>query len=104
MVRESGSGTRRALELALLELPAPLEMTRPVAELPTTSSILSTVTSGPVPAVVSILAARDGIAAGRLIRIRVSDLRIVRPLTALWLNTSVQLPESALELLRIATF
>ncbi len=103
IVREPGSGTRRALEYALAERHVPLEMARPVAELPTTSSILSTVASGSVPAVVSILAARDGLAVGRITRITLSDLRIVRPLTALWLSTRVQPPESALELLRIAT-
>jgi DNA-binding transcriptional LysR family regulator len=103
MVREAGSGTRRALDRALSELPEALPMARPVAELPTTSSILSTVVSGSVPAVVSILAAREGIAAGRLIRVPVSHLRVVRPLTAVWLRSNAQFSGAAHDLLRIAT-
>lgn len=102
IVRERGSGTRQALEQALLQLPSPRRIVQPVAELPTTSSILCTIEAGAVPTVVSILAARDGITAGRFVRVKISDLRIIRPLTAVWLRSNVELPAAARALLRLA--
>jgi DNA-binding transcriptional LysR family regulator len=78
-------------------------MARPAAELPTTSSILTTVIAGSVPAVVSILAARDALTSGQLVRVKITDIRIVRPLTAVWLRTTAELPEELQDLLRIAT-
>jgi len=81
----------------------PLTMARPAAELPTTSSILTTVIAGSVPAVVSILAARDALTSGQLVRVKITDIRIVRPLTAVWLRTTAELPEELQDLLRIAT-
>lgn len=80
--RESGSGTRLALERALAD--AGLTPAPPALELSTTSAIRSTVAAGAGPAVLSILAVRDQLDQGALVQVRLRDLRIIRPLTAVW--------------------
>ncbi|OJX75330.1 LysR substrate-binding domain-containing protein [Leifsonia sp. 71-9] len=82
VARESGSGTRLALERALAG--AGLAPADPALELSTTSAIRSTVAAGAEPAVLSILAVRDQLEQGSLVQVRVRDLRVIRPLTAIW--------------------
>jgi DNA-binding transcriptional LysR family regulator len=80
VTREPGSGTRQSVEQAMSaegHTPAP-----PLLELPTTAAIRTVVASGAAPAVLSILAVRDDIAAGRLVRVRVRDHRFIRELRA----------------------
>ncbi|WP_223305048.1 LysR family transcriptional regulator [Cellulomonas sp. B6] len=83
VLREPGSGTRRALEDALERAGHPLRAD-PAAVLPTTLGVRSTVMAGAGPGALSALAVADDVRAGRLARVRVHDLRITRPLTVLW--------------------
>ena len=82
IARERGSGTRLAFEQALAH--AGHTPAEPAIELSTTTAIRSTAAAGQVPAVLSILAVRDQIAEGSLVKVRLRDLRIVRPLVAVW--------------------
>ncbi|HZK58792.1 MAG TPA: LysR family transcriptional regulator [Cryobacterium sp.] len=105
--REAGSGTRRSLEHTLAQLPRPLAMIEPAAELPTTAAIRATVVAGRVPAVLSALAVGDDVASGRLVAVRLTDVRLVRPLTAIWraavrAHPNAALPDAALDLLAVA--
>lgn len=105
--REAGSGTRRSLEHTLAQLPRPLAMIEPAAELPTTAAIRATVVAGRVPAVLSALAVGDDVASGRLVAVRLTDVRLVRPLTAIWrpavrAHPNAALPNAALDLLAVA--
>ena len=82
IARERGSGTRLAFEQALAGAGHP--PVDPVIELSTTSAIRSTAAAGQAPAVLSILAVRNQIADGTLVKVKLRELRIVRPLTAIW--------------------
>jgi DNA-binding transcriptional LysR family regulator len=86
IARERGSGTRLALEHALED--SGCTPTEPAIELSTTTAIRSTASSGQAPAVLSILAVRDQLADGSLVKVRLRDLRIVRPLVAVWRATT----------------
>lgn len=99
VTRESGSGTRLAAERALRH--AGLTPARPAAELPTSSGIRTAVASGLAPAVLSILTVRDDLDAGRLVRVPVADLRIVRELRAVR-RADTDLPAVLRALLRVA--
>lgn len=99
VARESGSGTRLAAERALRD--AGLAPARPAAELPTSAGIRTAVASGLAPAVLSILTVRDDLDAGRLVRVPVTDLRIVRELRAVR-RPDTDLPAVLRELLRVA--
>lgn len=91
VTRERGSGTRLSVEQTLEASghpPAP-----PLLELPTTSAVRTAVASGAGPAVVSILAVRDDIAAGRLARVRVRDQRFIRELRAVYAGAEPPAPE-----------
>ena len=99
VARESGSGTRLAAERALRE--AGFEPALPAAELPTSSGIRTAVASGLAPAVLSILAVRDDVDGGRLARVPVTDLRIVRELRAVR-RPDGELPPVLRALLRVA--
>jgi DNA-binding transcriptional LysR family regulator len=101
MTREPGSGTRLALETALRELPEPLSLSSSHIELPSNAAIRASVAAGSGPAVLSVLAVADDLALGRLVRVRIRDLTIIRPLTAVWVRGTV-LPAAALELLGVA--
>ncbi|MBB2968093.1 LysR substrate-binding domain-containing protein [Leifsonia aquatica] len=101
VVRESGSGTRLALERALAE--AGLAPVEPALALSTTSAIRSTVAAGAGPAALSILAVRDQLAQGTLVQVRVLDLRVIRPLTAIWSGGATPTSSAAAHLLRLAT-
>ncbi|NEN05721.1 LysR family transcriptional regulator [Diaminobutyricibacter tongyongensis] len=82
IARERGSGTRLAFEQAVAS--AGHTPAEPAIELSTTTAIRSTAASGAAPAVLSILAVRDQLTDGSLVKVRLRDLRIVRPLVAVW--------------------
>jgi molybdate transport repressor ModE-like protein len=79
--REPASGTRTALEAALADF-APLAA--PLLELSTTSAVRGAVAAGAGPAVLSDLAVRDDVAAGRVVVVAVRDLDLTRSLRAVW--------------------
>ena len=82
IARERGSGTRLAFEQALAHAGHP--PVDPAIELSTTAAIRSTVAAGQAPAVLSILAVRDQLASGSLVKVKLRELRIVRPLVVVW--------------------
>lgn len=79
--REPGSGTRTSLEVALAGF-APLAA--PLLELSTSSGVRSAVAAGAGPAVLSDLAVRDDVTAGRLVRVPVRGVDLSRRLRAVW--------------------
>lgn len=81
VTREKGSGTRLSAEQLLTD--AGHEIATPLAELPTTAAVRTAVASGAAPAVLSILAVRDDLTAGRLVRVPVKGPRFVRELRAI---------------------
>jgi molybdate transport repressor ModE-like protein len=81
VTREKGSGTRLSAEQILVD--AGHTIAAPLAELPTTAAVRTAVASGAAPAVLSILAVRDDLTAGRLVRVPVTGLRFVRELRAI---------------------
>jgi len=83
VLREEGSGTRQALEEALAGAGHPLTAP-PVAVASTTLDVRSAIMAGYGPGALSALAVADDVRAGRLARIRVTNLTIARPLTAIW--------------------
>ncbi|WP_025156424.1 LysR family transcriptional regulator [Leifsonia aquatica] len=101
VARESGSGTRLALERALAD--AGLAPVAPALELSTTTAIRSTVAAGAGPAALSILAVREQLADGTLVQVRVRDLRVIRPLTAIWRGGAEPSSTAAAHLLRLAS-
>lgn len=96
VLRETGSGTRDALEsvLALLGHGPP----RSALVLGSTSAVRGAVLTGHSPAVLSDRAVAADLAAGGLVRIDVPGLMIERRLRAVW-PTGRQLPPLALALL-----
>ena len=78
--REPTSGTRTSLEAAL----APLTTAPPVLELSTTSAVRSAAAAGAGPAVLSVLAVRDDVDAGRLVEVPLAGLDLSRELRAVW--------------------
>lgn len=95
--REPTSGTRISLERALQEF-APLA--RPLLELSTSTAVRSAVAAGAGPAVLSDLAVRDDVAAGRLVQVAVRGVDLTRSLRAVW-PAGGQLPAAAADLLRL---
>jgi DNA-binding transcriptional LysR family regulator len=95
--REPGSGTRTALERALAAC-GPLA--QPLLELSTSTAVRSAVMAGAGPAVLSDLAVRDDVDAGRLIRVPVHGADLDRVLRAIWL-TSQRPNGAAADLLRL---
>ncbi|WEG09274.1 LysR family transcriptional regulator [Microbacterium horticulturae] len=83
VVRESGSGTRSAFELAVVDRLG-AEPAEAALELDTTVAVLSAVAGGVAPAVLSELAVADDVKLGRVRRVEIEGSPIVRPLTALW--------------------
>lgn len=98
VTRESGSGTREALEAALAErgLSAPPA----VLELGSTSAVRSAVLLGNSPTVISRLAVAAEIASGELVEVQVTGLVINRDLRAAW-SPAHPLPPLANDLLAI---
>jgi molybdate transport repressor ModE-like protein len=91
VVREQGSGTRLNAEQMMAE--AGHSPVAPLVELPTTAAIRTLVESGAGPAILSILAVRDDVAAGRLVQVRVRELRFVRELRAVYADAARLAPE-----------
>ena len=83
--REEGSGTRQALHAALTGCLGPgSELAAPALRLTTTTAIRQAVRAGAGPAVLSLLAVREAVAAGLLAVVRVPDLDLNRRLRAVW--------------------
>ncbi|MGB6039175.1 MAG: LysR substrate-binding domain-containing protein, partial [Gordonia sp. (in: high G+C Gram-positive bacteria)] len=80
LVRESGSGTRTTLELALTNYPS----VDPILELGSSASIRTAVAGGVGPAVLSTLAVEDSTRSGDLRVIEVDGLDLSRQLRAVW--------------------
>lgn len=83
VLREVGSGTRQALEQAMAEAGSPL-LAEPAAEIPTALGIRSAVMAGLGPGALSSLVVAEDVRSGRLVRVRIRNLRIERSLTAIW--------------------
>jgi molybdate transport repressor ModE-like protein len=103
VARETGSGTRRVLESALTAvLPIGTGLAAPALELSSTASIRGAVLAGAGAAVLSDLAVRDDLAAGRLVEVRVAELAMRRVLHGVWAGGPTP-AGPARDLLRIAT-
>jgi len=87
VLRETGSGTRQALEDALADAGFPLAA-EPAAVLTTTLGVRSAIMAGVAPGALSSLAVSEDTRAGRLVRVRINNLKITRPLTAIWPGTT----------------
>ncbi|KUG51748.1 LysR family transcriptional regulator [Kocuria palustris] len=83
VLREPGSGTRRALEEALLRAGHPLAA-EPAVVSPTTLGVRSATMAGTAPGALSSIAVAEDLRAGRLVRVQVDGVAIARPLTAIW--------------------
>lgn len=83
VTREVGSGTREAFERALAATVAG-PLAAPALELSATTAVRGAVLAGAGPAVLSDLAIRDDITAGRLVRVPVAGLALTRELRAVW--------------------
>jgi len=101
VVRESGSGTRSAYELAVAECLGD-EPVAPALELDTTVAVLSAVAGGVAPAVLSELAVADDVKLGRVRRVEIAGSPIVRPLTAVWRGGADELRGASRLLVEIA--
>lgn len=83
VLRETGSGTREALETALQQAGFP-QLAEPAAVLSTTLGVRSTIMAGVAPGALSSLAVAEDLRTGRLVRVAVDGLTIRRPLSAIW--------------------
>jgi DNA-binding transcriptional LysR family regulator len=114
VTRESGSGTRLALEQAL---EAALESARrstattggavtqpvqPVAELSTTAAVRTAVLAGAGPAVLSALVVAEDVAVGRLRLVPLTGVDLRRSLRAIWLGGRTPPAGAARRLIAIA--
>ncbi|MGV9480608.1 LysR family transcriptional regulator [Gordonia aichiensis] len=97
--REPGSGTRITYERALAELG--LAAADPLIELRSVTAIRSSVLTSNGVTVLSRLSIADDIAAGRLVRIDVDGMSMIRPLRAVW-TPHVTMRGPARELLDVA--
>jgi molybdate transport repressor ModE-like protein len=101
VAREAGSGTRRALEVALQAVLGNVQIAAPLLELSGTAAVRGAVMAGAGPAVLSSLAVEDDVASGRLVAVPVAGLTLDRRLLAVWpLGSSPRGPVS--DLLAIA--
>lgn len=98
LVRESGSGTRETVEHVLGRDGLTLV---PGFTMASNTALRSAAVAGLGPVVLSELALRAEIAAGRLVEVDVAGLEMKRPLTAIW-RRGEPLAGAAEELLRIA--
>ncbi|TVS99116.1 LysR family transcriptional regulator [Amycolatopsis bartoniae] len=80
VTREQGSGTRRALELAL----APHRIVAPVLELSSTTAIKAAVIEGIAPAVLGAHTVATELSAGTLVGLEVSGTDLRRALRLIW--------------------
>jgi DNA-binding transcriptional LysR family regulator len=79
--REPTSGTRAAFAAAMRPYG---ELAPPLLELSTATAVCAAVAAGAGPAVLSNLAVRSDIAAGRLVEIPLADTDLARTLRAVW--------------------
>ncbi|RFU20531.1 LysR substrate-binding domain-containing protein [Geodermatophilus marinus] len=98
VVRETGSGTRTALEAAL---GGPAAMAEPALALTSNAAVRLSVVAGGPPAVLSALAVAASVAAGELHRVPVTGVDLRRELTAVWAGPR-RLDGEAGDLVRIA--
>ncbi|MEP6814575.1 MAG: LysR family transcriptional regulator [Marmoricola sp.] len=96
VVRESGSGTREALD----ELLANLDPVEPAQVLFSNAAVRVAVASGQAPAALSRLAVRNQLASGELLQVPL-ETRVNRPLTAVWSGPQ-RLTGQAAELVMVA--
>ncbi len=96
--REAGSGTRQVLEHALAAWGSP---SPPLLQVGSTTAILGAVRRGEGPSVISILAAADDLAAGRVVEIPTAGVDWSRDLQAVW-RRGHKLSPPAQRLLRVA--
>ena len=82
VMREQGSGTREALDRALID--AGHTPPESVLELGSTSAVRSAVLNGQSPTVISRLAVADQLALGHLHEVEVDDFKVERDLRAVW--------------------
>lgn len=82
VMRERGSGTREALDRALVE--QGLVPPDSVLELGSTSAVRSAVLNGQSPTVISRLAVADQLALGHLHEVEVANFNVERDLRAVW--------------------
>ncbi|MCC9205855.1 LysR family transcriptional regulator [Arthrobacter sp. zg-Y769] len=80
VVRESGSGTREALQ----EVLAGYDVVEPAQVLSSNAAVRVAVAAGAGPATLSELVVRDQLASGELLRVPFEGEGITRPLTAIW--------------------
>ncbi|QDQ98533.1 LysR family transcriptional regulator [Tomitella fengzijianii] len=80
VVRETGSGTRTTLDIALADYQRP----SPLLELGSSAAVRTSVLAGVGPAVLSTLATAPWIASGALHEVQVQDLDLRRTLRAVW--------------------
>jgi DNA-binding transcriptional LysR family regulator len=98
ILREAGSGTRLVLEGALAPWGGP---SAPLLQLGSTTAILGAVRRGEGPAVISILAAADDLAAARVVEIPTRGVDLSRQLQGVW-RRGQKLSPLAQRLLRVA--
>jgi molybdate transport repressor ModE-like protein len=84
VAREAGSGTRKALEVALHAVLGDVPVAAPSLELSGTAAVRGAVLAGAGPAVLSSLAVADDLSSGRLTAIPVPGLVLDRRLLAVW--------------------
>jgi molybdate transport repressor ModE-like protein len=84
VTREAGSGTRRALEVALRAALGEVALVAPRLELSGTAAVRGAVLAGAGPAVLSRLAVGDDLQAGRLVAVPIAGLDLRRRLHAVW--------------------
>jgi len=85
--REEGSGTRQSLHQTLAGcLGSNIELAAPAMQLTTSTAIRQAVSAGAGPAVLSILAVHDVLAAGLLTVVPVAGIDFQRKLRAVWLG------------------
>lgn len=102
VLREVGSGTRQAFDDALTAAGYP-RTAEPAEVAHTTLGLRSAVMAGTAPGALSSLAVADDLQAGRLVRVRVRNLAIRRPLTAIWAGRAVPAVRDFLDLAPAAT-
>ncbi len=84
VAREAGSGTRKALEVALRAVLADVPIAPPALELSGTAAVRGAVLAGAGPAVLSSLAVADDLHSGRLVAVPLAGLALDRRLLAVW--------------------
>lgn len=102
--RESGSGTRQALERALAgQLPPGTRLAPPALELSNAAAIRSAVVAGAGPGALSSLAVADDLALGRLVVVDATDLPVRRKIRAVWRGGATPPAGPVRELVAIAS-